>query len=73
MLIDAQKDAVVRRFCRLHGRGGCGEVNLILVMSVGLHINPEVDGLVGRRIPVRPRFKLPPVAALANTHAILGR
>ena len=73
VLIDAQEDAVVRRFCRLRCARGCGDFNQILVMSVGLHIEPMFDGFVGRRMTFRPHFKLPPVAALANTHAILGR
>ena len=73
MLIDPQEDAFVLRFCHLRRAESCGVVNLVLVMSVGLHINPVVDGLVGQRSPLRPHLKLPPLAALANTHAILGR
>lgn len=65
VLIDAQENAVVYRLCHLRHAWGCGEVNLILVMSVGLHIDDGVDVLIGH-------LKLPPVAALANTHAILG-
>ena len=73
MQIDPQEDAFIPRICPLRRGQSCGVVNLVLVMSVGLHINPVVDGLVGQRIPLRPHFKLPPLAALANTHAILGR
>jgi len=39
---------------------------LIWVMSVGLHMSVGVDVL-------NRQLNLPPVAALANTHAILGR
>ena len=73
MLIDAEEQPVARWFYRLRGVGGCGEVSLLLGMRVGLHIKPLVNGLVGPRILFRPHFKLPLVAALANTHAILGR
>ena len=64
MLITAQAAALAAGFWRLRGGLGCGE--LVLVMSVGLHTDVGVDVLIGH-------LKLPPVAALANTHAILGR
>jgi hypothetical protein len=64
VLINAQQHALADGFCHLRGCRGCGE--LILAMSVGLHIDVGVDVLIGH-------LKLPPVAALANTHAILGR
>jgi hypothetical protein len=64
VLIDAQEDPLASRFCPLRGRWSCGEV--VLVMSVGLHVDGGVDVFIGH-------LKLPPVAALANTHAILGR
>jgi len=63
MLINAQQDPLIRRFGDLRIGGDCVEVR---TMSVGLHIREGVDC-------VFHRLKLPPVAALANTHAILSR
>jgi len=67
VLIDAQEEAIAPRLCRLRRGRGCDEVNLILGMSVGLHMVVKVLMLLIRHL------KLPPGAALANTHAILGR
>jgi hypothetical protein len=65
VLVDAQKQALARGIWPLRAGWSCGELTLILAMSVGLHIHDGVDVFIRR-------LKLPPVAALANTHAILG-
>ena len=52
---------------------GCDEVNGIQGMSVGLHINVGVDDLVAARgVLFAGQFKLPPAAALADSHPILS-
>jgi len=62
VLIDPQQDPLVRLLGLRIGRR-CVEV---IAMSVGFHFGEGVGFSIHK-------LKLPPVAALANTHAILGR
>mgnify|MGYP000872885567 CR=1 FL=1 len=68
-----QGDAVIlerrrflRRFCRLRGRGGCGEV--ACGMSVGVFLTLMRSS---HEAPLRRQLQLPLVAVLADTYAIL--